>query len=259
MLGFTVLMVFALMRSGDAAPLQSKALPILKVWTAGAMLPALRALAPGFEQASGLRLQLDVAPPTSNSAPSAGRRLAGQASADVMVMSDFTMAKLNARGQIVADSRVGVGKSFIAMAIGQGASRPDIHSEEAFKQAVLAADSIGYTASASGMYLSRVLFVRMGLTSAFQRKAHLMTTTALAEGLASGRVQVGFQELSELQAVPGIDIVGLIPDSLQQMTLYCAAVSEAGAQRAAAQAFVDYLASPRGREAVAASGLQPLP
>lgn len=255
--GFTVwVMVFALMHSVNAAPVQSQAMPVLRILTAAPMLPALRALAPGFEQANGLKLQLDVAPVTGNGAASVGQHLADRASADVIVTTDFAMAKLQARGQIVAQSRVDVGRSFIAMAVGQGASKPDIHNVEAFKQALLASDSIGYTGSASGLYLSRVLFVRMGLTAAFQRKTHLLTAIALAEGITSGRVQLGFQELSELKAVPGIDIVGLIPDALQQMTLYSAAVSETGAHRDTAQAFVDYLASPQGREAIVASGLQ---
>lgn len=257
--GFTIgVMIFALMQSVNATSLLSKAKPVLTVWTAGAMLPALQALAPGFEKARGITLQLEVAPSTGQSATAVGQRLARHESTDVIVMTYFTMAKLQARGRIVTDSRMDLGKSFIAMAVRQGAIKPDIHSEEAFKQALLGADSVAYTGSASGLYLSRVLFVRMGLTAALQRKAHMLPAAALADSIGSGRTQVGFQELSELKSVPGIDIVGLIPDRLQQMTLYSAGVFKGSRQREAAKALIDYLASPEGRKAIADSGLQPV-
>jgi len=246
-----------LIESVSAAPAQGKTVPVLIVWTSGAMLPALQALAPNFEQDHGLKLQLEVAPSTGKRADSVGRRLARKQPADIVVMNDFAMAKLQARGQIVMGSRVGLAKSFIAMAVRQGASKPDIRTAAAFREALLAADSIGYTNSPSGLYLSRVLFVRMGLPEAFQRKTLMLAAGEMADAIASGRVQLGFAQFSELKPVPGIDIVGLIPDQMQQMTLYSAAVLKGSGQHDLAQGFLDYLASPQGREAIVASGLQP--
>jgi molybdate transport system substrate-binding protein len=249
--------MFMLIESVSAAPAPSKAVPVLIAWTSGALLPALQALAPEFERDHGLKLQFEVAPSTGKSADSVGRRLARKQPADIVVMNDFAMAKLQARGQIFTGSRVGLGKSFIAMAVRQGASPPDIRTEAAFRRALLAADSIGYTDSPSGLYLSRVLFVRMGLPDGFQRKTRMLAAGGMADAIASGRVQVGFAQFSELKPVPGIDIVGLIPDQMQQMTLYSAAVLKGSKQHDAAQGFLDYLASPQGREAIVASGLQP--
>lgn len=242
----------------EALPVATRALPTLTVWSAGGMLPALQALAPGFEQANGVKVVVEAAPSTGKSAEAVGNRLARQEPADIVLMIDYALAQLQAKGQIEPDSRVDLGKSFIAMAVRQGATQPAIDSVEAFKAALLAADSIAYTDSASGLYLSRVLFPRLGLAAALQRKTRMLPAPALPEAVANGTVQVGFAQLSELKGLPGIDIIGLIPDPLQQMTLYSTAVLKGSAHREAALAFVDYLASPEGRRAILASGLQPV-
>ena len=242
----------------EALPVATRALPTLTVWSAGGMLPALQALAPGFEQASGVKVVVEAAPSTGKSAGAVGNRLARQEPADIVLMIDYALAQLQAKGQIEPDSRVDLGKSFIAMAVRQGVAKPAIDSVEAFKAALLAAESIAYTDSASGLYLSRVLFPRLGLGEALQRKTRMLPAPELPEAIARGAVQIGFAQLSELKALPGIDIVGLIPDPLQQMTLYSTAVLKGSAHREAALAFVEYLASPEGRRAILASGLQPL-
>jgi molybdate transport system substrate-binding protein len=256
--GLIFLWIAMVMAPVEALPVATRALPTLTVWSAGGMLPALQVLAPGFEQASGMKVVVEAAPSTGKSAEAVGNRLARREPADIVLMIDYALAQLQAKGQIEPSSRVDLGKSFIAMAVRQGAAKPPIDSVEAFKAALLAADSIAYTDSASGLYLSRVLFPRLGLAAALQRKAQMLPGPALAEALANGTVQVGFAQLSELKAVPGIDVVGLIPDPLQQMTLYATAVLKDCAHRDAALAFVDYLASPEGRKAIVASGLQPV-
>lgn len=245
------------MEGAQALPATSKVLPTLTVWSAGGMLPALQALAPGFEQANGVKVVVEAAPSTGKSAETVANRLARQEPADIVLMIDYALAQLQAKGQIEPSTRVDLGKSFIAMAVRQGAEKPDIHDVAAFKAALQAAGTIAYTDSASGLYLSRVLFPRMGLAEPFQRKTRMLPASALGEAIANGSVQMGFAQASELKALPGIAIVGLIPDALQQMTLYSTAVLKGSAHREAALAFVDYLASPEGRKAILDSGLQP--
>ncbi|WP_163014467.1 ABC transporter substrate-binding protein, partial [Pseudomonas viridiflava] len=91
---------------------------------------------------------------------------------------------------------------------------------ERVRQTLLDASSIAYANSASGLYVSRVMFNRMHIADHMQPKSRMISTESVGAVLARGEAQLGFQQLSELKQADGIQIVGLIPDQAQQMTLY---------------------------------------
>src|SRR5690606_5632390 len=114
---------------------------------------------------------------------------------------------------------------------------------DAFKQTLIDAKSIAYSDSASGVYLSRVLFNQMHIADRIKDKSHMIQATPVGEVVARGDAQIGFQQLSELKPVEGIDIIGLIPDQAQQMTLYSGGVSSRSAHSEQARQLLDYLGS----------------
>ncbi|MGA9222489.1 MAG: substrate-binding domain-containing protein, partial [Pseudomonas graminis] len=135
---------------------------------------------------------------------------------------------------------------------------PDISSMEAFKQTLLDTKSIAYSDSASGVYLSRVLFSQMHIADRIQSKSRMIPAEPVGEVVARGDAEIGFQQLSELKPVDGIDIIGLIPDQAQQMTLYSAGVVTQSKHPEQAKQFLEFLSSSAAAPAIKASGLDPI-
>ncbi|WP_254459682.1 substrate-binding domain-containing protein [Xanthomonas sacchari] len=251
-----------LIASGAAAAAPGSTRPAepttLTVLSSGGIMGAIRAIAPGYEQATGVKLHIEAAPSMGDTPQAIPNRLARHEPADVLLMVGAALDKLIADGQARQASRVDLGESYIAMAVKQGAPKPDISTMDAFRKTLLDSRSVAYSDSASGVYLSRTLFPRMRLGDGFAAKARMIPAEPVGAVVARGDAQLGFQQLSELKPVPGIAIVGLIPKQAQQMTLYAGAVATASTQPQAAQALLDYLASPAAAKAIADSGLTPL-
>ncbi len=230
----------------------------LTVLSAGGIMGAMQAIAPEYEKATGVKLVLEAAPPRGQAAEAIPARLARQEPADVVLLAGATLDKLVYQGQVEKTSRVDLGKSFIAMAVRQGAPHPDIGSMEAFRQTLLDAQSLAYSDSSSGIYLSHLLFPRMKLQAQLKDKSLTVPEGPVGEVIARGEAQLGFQQLSELKPVQGIDIIGLIPDQAQQMTLYSAAVVSRSGYPQEAQALLDYLLTAPAQKAIEQSGLKPV-
>jgi len=229
----------------------------LRVVSSGGFAPALRALAAQFELRSGLTLVLGGGPSMGQTPDAIPHRLERGEPWDVVVMVRDALDKQARAGRIDPASEVAVARSLVAAAVRAGAPRPDISTVEALKDTLLTARSIAYSDSASGVYLSEVLFERLGVTQAIAATAHRIAAEPVGQVVARGEVQLGFQQLSELQAVPGIDIVGLLPPAVQQVTEYAAGVVAGSSRAAAARDFIEFLASVEAAEAIRRTGLQP--
>ena len=81
---------------------------------------------------------------------------------------------------------------------------------------MLAADSIGYSASVSGTYLATVAWPELGIWEAIQPKTKRIVTERVASVVARGEVEIGFQQISAILPIEGADFAGTIPDELQQ-------------------------------------------
>ncbi|WP_045726556.1 substrate-binding domain-containing protein [Xanthomonas sp. GPE 39] len=230
----------------------------LTVLSSGGIMGAIRAIAPGYEQATGVKLHIEAAPSMGDTPQAIPNRLAHNEPADVLLMVGSALDTLVATGQARKASRVDLGKSYIAMAVKEGAAKPDISSMDAFRKTLLDSKSVAYSDSASGVYLSHELFPRMRLGDAFAAKARMIPAEPVGAVVARGQAQLGFQQLSELKPVPGITIVGLIPQQAQKMTLYSGAVATSSTQPEAAQALLNYMASKDAAKAIEESGLTPL-
>ena len=105
-----------------------------------------------------------------------------------------------------------------------GAPRPDISTVEGLKRALLAAKSIAYSDSASGVYIQNEMFKRLGIEDQVKGKARMIPAIPVGEVVAHGEAEIGFQQISELKPIKGIDLVGPLPPQVQQYTVFSAGV-----------------------------------
>ena len=174
----------------------------------------------------------------------AARRVAAGEAFDAVVLGADAIDRLMADDHLRAGSRVDLVRSGVALAVRAGAPRPDLSSAQAVKAAVLAARHIGYSTGPSGVALA-ALFERWGIAGQVQAKLVVPPPgTPVGALIASGEIELGFQQLSELMFLPGIDVVGPLPDEIQITTVFAGAVASASRQPQAARALLEALADP---------------
>ena len=219
---------------------------------------ALHAISPSYEKSSAVTLNIRTVSSRRQTLEAIADGRANGQQVDLVLTDGAAMDTLVAQRQVDKATRVDLGQSFIAVAVRQGAEKPNIETVSALRDALIRADSVAYSNTGSGAYLSRWLFPHMALDQDFLLKSNAVHAEPVASVVARGEAQLGFQQLSELKAAPGIDIVGLITDKVQQMVLYSGAVAQGSAYAAQARDLLKYLKSPDGSVALQLSGLRPL-
>ncbi|KVP93581.1 molybdenum ABC transporter substrate-binding protein [Burkholderia ubonensis] len=200
--------------------------------------PVLARLAAAYERDTGTRVAI-----TSVGGVDAVRRVRGGEPFDVVVLASDAIEQLATDGHVERGSRVDFARSGIAVAVASGASRPDIGTEAALRDAILGAARIGYSTGPSGTHLMR-LFARWDIVDAIApRIVQAPPGVPVGALIASGDVELGFQQMSELMHVPGVAIVGALPDAVRAVTVFAAAVLAVAHDRVAAGRFLAYLAS----------------
>ncbi len=185
------------------------------------------------------------------------RRVQGGEAVDLVVLAGNAIDALIDSGRLLAGSRVDVARSGMGIAVQTGHLRPDVRSEAAVRQAVLDAPTIGYSTGPSGKYLVS-LFERWGIAQQIaSRIVQAPPGVPVAALVARGDVALGFQQLSELLGVPGIDVLGPLPPEIQHVTVFAAAVSATCSQPDAARALLDFLAGADAAACKRQHGMEP--
>ena len=221
----------------------------IKVMLSLAFKEAYLELVPQFERATGNKVSTSWV-----SSAQMMSRLKGGEAVDLVILSAASLDELIKAG-IIAD-RQDIAKSGVAAAVKARAPKPDISSGEALKRAVLAAKSVAYSTGPSGIYLVD-LFQRMGIADQIRSKVKQVQGEPAGAVVARGEADLGFQQMSELLPVPGIDIVGPLSPDVQKITVFSAGVHRKAQSADAARALVKFFKAPAAAPVIRAKGMEP--
>ncbi len=227
----------------------------IKLLCAVALHPAIDALIPDFDKSSGHKVT--VAYGTAGAV--ADRVQKGEA-ADIVISSVPMIDRLQAQGKVVAGDRVIIAKVGVGAFVRKGAAKPDISSADAFKRSMLAARSIAYPdpagGGASGIYVASLL-ERLGIAGEMKPKTKLLPPTEVLYGsVASGDVEIGFNQISEILAQSTVELAGPLPSAIQNYTQFAPGIVTGSNQTDAARALVTFLSSPAAQSVLKAKGFE---
>src|SRR5436190_4707550 len=227
----------------------------IKLLCAVALQPAMVALIPDFEKKSSGH-KVTIAYGTAGAV--ADRVQKGEA-ADIVISSVPMIDRLQAQGRVVAGDRVIIAKVGVGAFVRKGAAKPDISSADAFKRSMLAARSIAYPdpagGGASGIYVASLL-ERLGIAGEMKPKTKLSTLGTLYASVASGDVEIGFNQVSEILAQPTVELAGPLPPAIQNYTQFAPGIVTGSGQADAARALVTFLSSPAAKTVLKAKGFE---
>jgi molybdate transport system substrate-binding protein len=217
-----------------------------------AMREVLEELVPMFERASGNKVAVSFL-----SGAVLPVKVKEGAQADLVVTTPETIDDLVKAGKLVAGTRVDFVRSGAGVAVRAGAARPDIGTAEAFKAALIAAKTVGYSQGPSGVHFMTVL-ARLGITDQVKAKGVVPPLgQRVGTLIAEGKAEIGVQQITELLQIPGIDFVGPLPKELQANIVYATATPTSAKESAAAAALVTFLSSKPALPVIKKVGLEP--
>lgn len=231
----------------------------LKVMTSGGFTAAYKALGPEYAAASGDTLNTILGPSMGKAPETIPNRLDRGEHADVVIMVGYALDDLIKQGKVDPASRVELADSRIGMVVKEGAAKPSIGTDAELKDALLKARSVAYSDSASGVYIEKQLFKKLGIEQQLVPKSKMIERIPVASVVAKGDYELGFQQVAELLPVPGVTFVAKIPEDVQSVTRYAAGIPVNAEHPKQARALLDYLASPKAQKAVQATGLDSVP
>jgi len=222
----------------------------VKLLSTLAVQGAMKDLAAAYRARTGIEIEAAFGPTVAFL-----ERIRGGVSGDVAILTAQGIDDLIASGAMLPGSRVDVALSFVGVAVKAGAARPDISTLEAFVAALTGARCVAYSKiGASGIYFANLLD-RLGLAS--RVKTLVVPSGFTAERLVSGEADLAVQQISELLVVPGIEVIGPLPDEIQTAAMFSGGIFSAAADAEAARAFLRYLTGPEAAPVLAESGLKP--
>jgi len=229
----------------------------LRVMTSGAFTAAYLALIPQLERLTKTKV-VTVTTSVGTGETSIASRLKRGEVADIVIVAEPIFRQFIAEGLVLPDGQSILARSIIAMAVRAGAPRLDISSADAMRNTLLKAKSIGYSASESGKYFTTQLVQRLGVADAVLPKSRLIGGgVRVGAVVATGELEIGFQQLSELLPIEGIAHITPLPPEFQKVTSVCAGVGASSTDKVCARAAIEFLASPEAAAAITKSGLEP--
>jgi molybdate transport system substrate-binding protein len=214
-------------------------------------------LLPSFERANGHTIRASYAP----SGALIPRFDRGEP-VDIFLTDSAAIDKLIKQGKIVA-GRTDLARTGIGIAVRKGAPKPDVSSPEALRRALLAAKTVGHAAPAGGSITAahiQGVFQRLGIAAQVTPKVKLAAggpNGRVSVLVSSGEAEIGLQQVSELMSNPEVEVIGMLPAELQQITIYSAGVTANAREAEAAKALIKALTAPSAAPIYKAKGLDP--
>ena len=230
----------------------------IRVMTSGAFTAAYLELIPRLELLTKKKL-VTAATSIGTGETSIPNRLRRGEPVDVVIVADGVLVGFIKEGLIIAESYTPLARSAIGMTVRAGAPKPDISTVDALKRTLLQAKSIAYSASVSGDYLSTELLQRLGIADQVLSKSRRIEGgERVGAVVARGEAEIGFQQISELLPISGIDHVSPLPPELQKISVFSAGIARSTADSESAHALIRFLTSPEAAGAITKSGLEPV-
>ena len=230
----------------------------LRVITSGAFTEAYKKLVPIYEQATGHTIVSSFGASIGNAPDSIPTRFARGEKFDLVILSEGGLKALMDQGKVLPDSRMDMARSQIGVAVKKGTPKPDISTVAALRQTLLNAQSVAYSASASGTYLSAELFPKLGVAERLAQTGKKIFSERVGAVVARGDAELGFQQVSELIYFKELDFVGTLPEEVQQTIFFSGGIVADSAQKDLARQFGQFLRSAAVADIVRATGLDPV-
>src|SRR3984957_4868670 len=215
-------------------------------------------LFPPFERTSGYTIRGLYAPPGALL-----KHFEAGAPADIFLTGREAMDQLIDEGKIVA-GRFDLATTGTGICVRKGAPKPDVSTPDAFKRAMLEAKTVGYASPAGGSIVGphiQKIFARLGLPEQMAPKSNLSAggpNGRVSVLGASGEAEIGLQQVTELLSNPDVEVIGMLPADLQQITMYSAGITTSAKQPDAARTLIQALTAPSAKPIFKAKGLDPL-
>jgi molybdate transport system substrate-binding protein len=222
----------------------------LKIFSGGAMRPLMAGIAPRFERAHGVTVEIEF-----RLSAALKRAIEENALFDIAILPRAELDDLAESGAIAPGSITDLARSTVGLAVRAGAAKPDIGSVEALRRALLQARSIAYSDGPSGAYVAGLL-AKLGIADVVAAKVKL-TSGPVAELVARGAAELGMQQIIAILPVAGAELVGPLPAELQNVIIYAAGLSSRAPDAEAALAFLAFMRGETAKQLMRANGLDP--
>ncbi|HUR34422.1 MAG TPA: substrate-binding domain-containing protein [Vicinamibacterales bacterium] len=224
----------------------------VRVIISGGFSAAYRELLPQFEKTTGLTVTTTSGGSVGNGANTIPNQIRRGVAADVVILAREGLRELIQERRIVPGTDTDLARSTIGMVVRAGAPRPDISTVDNLRQVLLSAKSVAMSSSTSGVYLTTTLFPRLGIAAQMAPKS----TMAGAAAVGRGEAEIGLQQVSELLPIEGTAFVGALPEDVQYVTVYAAAVVAGSTNADAATRLIAFLSSGEAAGAITRSGME---
>lgn len=229
----------------------------LRVITSGALAKAVEDLLPEYVLASGAEVELSFGSSLGAAADSIPTRLRNGEQFDLLFLAEAAHGEYAASG-LIHDRWLPLVESHIGAAVRVGAPVPDISTVEAFRSTLLKSGSVALAASASGIYLSTVVFPALGIDQAMKSIARTVYSERVGKVVARAEADLGFQQMSELLPIPGIQVIGRLPAKLARAFVFGAGFGLSETNRPAAEDFLSFMTSKHSLSVIRSTGLDPI-
>jgi molybdate transport system substrate-binding protein len=215
------------------------------------VVSGLRDLAPVFERMTGHKVVVRF-----EQNADLNEKITSGAPADIAALQPMQVDAFIKDGKMVAGTKTNFAQAGVGVAVKAGARRPDISTVEAFKTAMLKAESIGYSRGGSGLISANVM-EKLGIADQLKAKTKFIDGIPVADVVARGEVEIGLQQINVIIPVKGADYIGPLPKELQETVKFAAAALTVSKQPEVARAFLQFIASAEAAPLLRKSAMEP--